>query len=474
MERIKLSKLLECINIVYKGNEEVEGISDRSEELQSNWLFVCLKGSHNDGHDHIDYAQSRGAFVLAQKILPNTFYTKDTRKAFALLVHAFYHYPCNALTLIGVTGTNGKSTVTTLLTQLFTFFNKKTLLIGTSGIYLDQKYVETKNTTPDILTLVRLFHEAIQQNIDYVIMEVSSIALATSRVEGIFFDVAILTNAYQDHLDFHGTLQKYYEAKFKLFTQLKPKGVALINEDDPIGRTFIGNLKYPVLTYGQNSHNFKIAKLNTGMNQSSFFLNEHFMQTRLISNFNIYNLVPVLATAFIFDFNYPQTELFISQLQPIKGRLQTIISFPFTIWVDYAHTPSALAAVLEFANCVKKTRIITVFGCGGEREVSKRSKMGEIACIYSDIIIITMDNPRSEDPENIITDIRKGCDGRELIVIDRYEAIKFAIKSAISDDIIIVAGKGSEQNQILDQEIVAFDDEGVIHQILSREDIECF
>lgn len=463
---------MRVIGLECEDQTEIEVISDRAEEVGCSGLFVALKGARADGNDFANQVRERGGYVLSDQPGPRTIVHPDPRRVYPLLLQAFYDYPSLKLTMIGVTGTNGKSTVTTLLYQMLQGMGRRCCLIGTGRVLFDREVYESPNTTPEPLTLVRLLERAAAEHFDAVIMEVSSQALAMHRVDGLMFDLAVLTNLRQDHLDYHKTLEAYEEAKFQLFEKIKERGTAILNEDDPVTLRWQRRIHRPIFTYGRQSCNFQIDAIETQHAGCRFTLNSHQIETPLEGEFNIWNLAAVLACGFALDLDWDSMIHFCSAAQLPKGRMEIISRDPVMTVVDYAHTASAMQAMLSHWRRQAERRggkLWTVFGCGGEREKQKRPLMGQIACRYSDFVILCDDNPRREDPDQILAEIADGCDGRQKIIPERGDAIKFAMDGADRNDIIVVAGKGEETFLIQDSTQTCLSDSELIRRCLSQE-----
>lgn len=469
--RRRLNELLRVIGIECQETVELSGISDRAQEIGENGLFVALQGTRTDGRQWAELVRQRGGYVLSDQPGERTFVHPDPRSVYPLLLQAYYDYPALKLTMIGVTGTNGKSTVTQLLYDLFCENGRRCCLIGTGRILIEGENRASPNTTPDPLTLVRLLDEACQRGVEVVIMEVSSQALAMHRVEGLFFDLAVLTNLKQDHLDYHKTLKAYQQAKFLLFEKLKEKGTAILNQDDPITRRWLAKIGRPVFTYGEESVNFRIKPIAETWNSLTFELNDHRIETPLAGAFNRYNLTAALACGFALDLAWEKMLDFARHARLPAGRMEIVTEHPVLAVVDYAHTASAMEAMLKHWRTMADQRgrqLWVVFGCGGDREADKRPQMGRLACTYCDHVVLCDDNPRSEDPNRILAQIAEGCDGRQKIIRERGEAIKFVLDGAQTDDIIIVAGKGGETSLIQDTTMTCLSDREWIERWLGQ------
>ncbi len=449
----------------------IEGITDRYQEAKENWLYFAIKGKQTDGYDFKEIILKKGAILVSDHEEDRDGYFHPCiRIAFAFCAHAFYDYPCKKMKCIGITGTNGKSSVASLIRQILRSMKIECMQIGTEGITLFDETVYTGNTTPHILTCVRYLDKALRCGVNWVVMECSSSAIEQHRTEGIELDVAVLTNLSQDHLDFHETIENYYQAKFQIFAMLKKNGIGIINSDCSVARGWIPYLKHQILTYGKDGTNFFLRNVQCFQDHTEFMLNDQFVSTKLLSEMNVYNIAAAALTCFALDLPYDQILAAIENLTPVEGRFEVIRNSPTTIVVDYAHTASAFENLLEFFWRIKKRELIVVFGCGGEREKQKRALMGKAACRYADQILITGDNSRDEGIDESISDIQKGCDGTEKVVIDRVEAIKMALEMGQANDIIIIAGRGNESFQIIKGKKLVFKDRDIIEKWISEEE----
>lgn len=475
----------------------VKNITADSRKIQKGSLFVCLRGEHTDGHDFIGQAVRAGAIAVVvenTKAVPQglldtypVLRSNNTYEALGLLAAKFYGKPCEKLQMIGVTGTNGKTTVTHLLDKIIAATGKKTGLLGTLGFKPagEEAYTDTKHTTPMAVDLQARFQSIVKENYETIVMEVSSHALAQDRVYGCDFDVAVFTNLTQDHLDFHKTMGNYAKAKAKLFASLtpstnKPKW-AVINIDDEYAQTMIEACPTNValMTYSLNNPEAKVRaeNVNYAIHGASFTAitpkgNIDF-QLKIAGQFGVYNALAAIAAAIALDIPLETIKNALEQVTGIRGRFEVVSQNPATI-VDYAHTPDGVENVLKAARIVvpEGGRLLVVFGCGGDRDASKRPKMGALAEQLADIVIITSDNPRSEDPQQIITDILTGIERfqqeRMLVEIDRQTAIHRALDWANHNDIVVVAGKGHEDYQILADRTIHFDDREVVQTYLAQ------
>ncbi|WP_078413463.1 UDP-N-acetylmuramoyl-L-alanyl-D-glutamate--2,6-diaminopimelate ligase [Priestia abyssalis] len=453
----------------------ITSIEMDSREVKPGSLFICVEGYTVDGHDFAGMAVEKGAVaVLSQKPLSlevPVIIVKDTKRAMAVLADAFYGQPTHKMHLIGVTGTNGKTTTTHLMEKVFQAANQKTGLIGTIQIRIGDQTFDVKNTTPESLTLQKTFYQMVEANVDTAVMEVSSHALDLGRVHGCDFDVAVFTNLTQDHLDYHHTMEDYRRAKGLLFAQLgnsyhhqKPK-FAVLNSDDASTREFIKNTAATVITYGIDQESDVMAKNITMTNSGTTFdlvtPNEtKKVKMKLIGKFSVYNVLAATAACLVSGIPLSLIVEEMAQIEGVAGRFEVVDEGQdFTVIVDYAHTPDSLENVLKTVKQFAKGNIYVIVGCGGDRDRTKRPIMAQIAAMYSTTAIFTSDNPRSEDPNQILEDMTKDLKAANyLCIVDRKEAIAHAIKEAKADDVILIAGKGHETYQIIGSEVLDFDD----------------
>jgi len=453
-----LSELLEDVKVLEShGNLEahVSSVSLNSKEIEKNAIFVSLKGNILDGHSFIDEVIEKGASTVVYEETPKEFkngvtYIKvaDTHSAVGIIVNNFYDNPSSKLKLIGVTGTNGKTTTATLLHQLFMDLGHKAGMVGTVVNKINDESYEATRTTPDSVTLTKLFRDMVDKGCDYCFMEVSSHAVCEKRIEGISFVGGIFTNLTLDHLDYHKTIENYCEAKKGFFDMLPATGFAIANIDDEKGEYMLSTTK---------AHKYTLSL------KTKAYFNER-LETKLIGEFNAYNVLGVYAVATLLGEDKQKVKEIIRNLEAVPGRFQATKSVNgVTGIVDYAHTPDALENVLKTANRMKGSgRVIAVVGCGGDRDKSKRPIMAKIGYEMSDILILTSDNPRTEKPEDILNDMQKGIPlegvDKVEIIVDRHSAIEKACELAKSGDYILLAGKGHEKYQEVNGVKTHFDD----------------
>lgn len=462
---------------------DVKTISYDSRIVEKNSLFIALKGTKLNGADFIYDSLKKGARIiicahLQEKIKATDdiciLNVKDPRGILLSIAQRFYNYPSAKVHAIGITGTNGKTTVSYLLESLFNNVSKKCAVIGTVNYRIGKKIIPSKNTTPGLLDVQRYLALMAEEKVKYCAMEVSSHALDQGRVDGVDFACAIFTNLTGDHMDYHQTMDNYFVAKSKLFTWLSKTAVAVINVDDAYGQKLVSMTKAKTITYGLN----KEAQVTTEDIKLSFAdsvfmlklpIGKIAITTPLIGRHNIYNILAASAAGFSQGLSLAEIKKGVEALECVPGRLEQVkVGQKFSVFVDYAHTEDALKNVLSNLKAVSQSKIILVFGCGGDRDTTKRPKMGKVASQLADYTIITSDNPRSESPQSIIDQVVGGFEGKKFeIVIDRKEAIKKALQAAQKNDVVLIAGKGHEDYQIFKDKTVHFDDREVVRELLN-------
>jgi len=460
---------------------EINKINYDSRKVKDFDIFVCIKGYSTDGHKYIGKAIESGAKVIViQDNIEIEDYDitvikcVDTRKVLALMGSNYYENPSNKIKIIGITGTNGKTTTAFMIKDILEANNKKVGLIGTIANYIGSEKLYTERTTPESLELQELFFEMLNKGVEYCVMEVSSHSLELDRVYGVEFEIGIFTNLTRDHLDFHKTFESYYKAKFKLFERSRIK---LINIDDNYGKQVINDLNSlkanNVYSFSVKEHSdFKVFNEKMGSRDIKFKLNigmdEQFI-LNIPGEYNVYNALGAITTCFKLGIPVDVIKNGLEKVV-VPGRCERVATeynLPYEIIIDYAHTPDGLENILKTAKAFTKGKLISIFGCGGDRDKVKRSQMGNISINIADVTIITSDNPRSEEPMEIIKDIEVGMDKAKYMVIEnRKAAIAKAINIATEGDIIIIAGKGHETYQILKNETIHFDEREVVKEIL--------
>ena len=463
-------------------NVSIQDITADSRAVKPNSLFIALDGATVDGHNYIDKAVDAGAVaVIVSK--PVTvpadvcvITVDDTRQAMMVCVPYFFDYPANRMRMVGVTGTNGKTTTTHMIRHILKAQGFKVGVIGTVHIMIGDTSYPIHNTTPDVVDLQHILHQMVQENVEYCVMEVSSHALALGRVSGVEFDTAVFTNLTQDHLDFHKTFENYLAAKCKLFeqvsapNQVKDNKGAVINIDDSYGYRVMEKTTAPTITYstlGKGTLNASDVHMSTKNSQYTVnYKGESYpISMNTTGLFNVYNTLAAIGACLQEGISMEAIDTALKTFSSVPGRFELIEEGQdFAVVVDYAHTPDGLQNILETAKAIKENRIIIVFGCGGDRDATKRPIMGRIAAEYGDKIYVTSDNPRTEDPVQIVKDVEVGVkealrEGTSYeVIVDRREAINHAIHDAKAGDIVIIAGKGHENYQILKNETIHFDD----------------
>jgi UDP-N-acetylmuramoyl-L-alanyl-D-glutamate--2,6-diaminopimelate ligase len=469
----------------------VEGIAYDSRRVQRNFLFVALRGEKTDGHQFIDQAVEKGASVIVTEREENQaratcVMVENTRPALADLAATFYERPARRLKLAAVTGTNGKTTTTFLIKHICEKAGVRCGLLGTVRYEIGDRVLPAIRTTPEALEVQELLAQMVNAGCKAAAMEVSSHALAQDRTRGLEWDVAVFTNLTQDHLDFHGTMENYFEAKMTLFAGLaeqkgKTKPVAVINIDDRYGAQLVDRLdkKISVITYGVSARaDFRASNYHAEFAGTSYQLDAHgksyLVRVPLIGRFNVANSMAALAAASSMGVGLREAILSLSRSPQVPGRLEAVpAKRQFQVFVDYAHTDDALLNVMKTLRELSPRKLVVVFGCGGDRDRQKRPLMGRVADQNADYSIITSDNPRKEDPDAIIAEVEKGFrSGNYEKISDRAKAIARAIELAQPRDIILIAGKGHEAYQEFADHTVPFDDIQVARQALENHPLE--
>ncbi len=484
---MKLREVLKGIDMIsFSGDldTEISGIAYDSRNVKKGGLFVCVSGYTCDGHSYINDAMQRGAaaFIVEKDTgIERTAVAKvlNSRSVMPVIASNYYGNPAQRLKLIGITGTNGKTTTTYLTKSIMEAGNKKIGLLGTISTQIGDKVYISSRTTPEALDLQKLFAEMADSDVDYVVMEVSSHSLELGRVDGCSFRTGVFTNLTQDHLDFHKTIENYRNAKKKLFYMTK--GINIINVDDEHGRIIIEELKgldTPLITYGIDNKADIMAKnidiTSRGVN-FTFVTPEYEIELniRIPGKFSVYNALAAASIAYGEGISREVIKEGLNNAGIVPGRSEIVrTNTPYTVIIDYAHTPDGLQNILASIKQYARGRIITLFGCGGDRDKEKRPIMGRIAGKMSDYCIITSDNPRSEDPMDIIKQAETGiiftdCD--YICIENRRDAIKFALSAARPEDIVLLAGKGHETYQILKDRTIPFDEREIVEELLREE-----
>ncbi|MGM0522719.1 MAG: UDP-N-acetylmuramoyl-L-alanyl-D-glutamate--2,6-diaminopimelate ligase [Bacillota bacterium] len=481
-----LKRLPYVYRIINESNPVITHITTDSREVKAGALFSCVKGYTVDGHDFAKQAYEQGAVALLVehevKDVPLVqIKVKDVFRVLSFLANAMYDYPTNDMHMIGITGTNGKTSITYILEEIFRQNKARTALIGTIQMKIGDKSYPIKNTTPEPSYLFNSFRAMREAHVDHCMMEVSSHALEEGRVRGIDYDIAVFTNLTQDHLDYHPTMTDYRLAKERLFQQLgnrydpdHPK-YAIINGDDAYADHFIQATSQPVVTYGLSkasdlyATDIKLSATHTQFTLSGM-IDDVTITSKLIGKFNVYNMLAATATALKSGVPIGVIKKALESIPGVKGRFQSVqTSSDYSVIVDYAHTPDSLKNVLETVQTFTKGKIYCVVGCGGDRDKTKRPLMAHVSETYSDVTILTSDNPRTEDPKAIINDMEQGLESTNYVVeVDRKQAIQRAIDLASPSDVILIAGKGHETYQIIGRETYPFDDYQIAHDYLEQ------
>jgi UDP-N-acetylmuramoyl-L-alanyl-D-glutamate--2,6-diaminopimelate ligase len=493
---VKLKKIIDnltgIVKVEGKTNLEISGMACDSKAVKPGHLFVALKGSKVNGADFIDEAIERGASAILLDACDkgifkrgDTFiYVKDARLGLAQACRAYFGDISGKMRLIGVTGTNGKTTITYLMESLFKAAGEEAGIIGTVNYRFGKRLIPAVNTTPGALELYSLLSSMRKEKIKNCVMEISSHSLELGRVETLKFDTAIFTNLTREHLDFHKNMEDYLNAKLKLFEKIKKDGFAIINIDDPSAAKIIekvkSDAKAKIITYGIDSEADVTAKdINLSRRGLKFQLGvveqssaPIEIKSSLIGRHNIYNVLASIAAAIAIGMGLKDITKGVEAMKGLPGRLESVgCGQNFSVYVDYAHTEDGLENVLKSLRELKPRNLISVFGCGGNRDRFKRPGMGKISTELSDKVFITSDNPRNEEPTDIINEIAKGIDPEKdnyVIEPDRFSAIKKALAEAQKGDIVLVAGKGHETYQIFKDTTVPFDDREVVKRILKE------
>ncbi len=474
---MKLAELTKNLQTEYFGNDDVEitGIAYDSRKVKPGYLFIAIKGFETDGHKYIGSAVENGAVAVLGEddIETSVTYVKvpDSRKALAVCGAQFYDNPQNKLKIIGITGTNGKTTTTYLIRQILMLKGIRCDLIGTNQTIIGNEEIESSRTTPESLDLFECFHKMAESGGEYVVMEVSSHSLELDRVYGVHFETALITNITQDHLDFHKTMENYAKAKAKLFTMAKSGAVNADDEYAPL----INEFATANMTSYSVDCDADIKAENLRMSERGVIfdidLNGEKREIRLgiPGKFSVYNALGAICACLNIGISIEDIEKGLVLAKSVKGRIEVVhTATPYTVIIDYAHTPDGLENIISAVRGFARGRVITVFGCGGNRDSSKRPKMGRIAEELSDIAVVTSDNPRCEVPGDIIKDILAGMEKDNHIVVEnRRDAIRYAMETAKENDIIILAGKGHETYQEIDHVKHDFDERVVVREILA-------
>ncbi len=471
---MKLEKLIENLdaNVVGETDHEIFDITYNSKEVTKGSLFVCIRGENSDGHDFAKDAEKNGAAAIlcekqVQVNIPQIV-VSSTRKALSKVFSCLYDNPQNKLKIIGLTGTNGKTTTSFLIKSILEESGKKVGLVGTQGAFIGKQFFQTGLTTPDPQFLFKLLKQMVDFGVEYVVMEVSAHALSLDKTEGIVFEVGVLTNLTQDHLDFFKTMENYKHAKLKLFERNKIKS-AVLNFDDEFGRELGETIDVPFLSYSLNNpSDVFAAKIGNKNGKNKFIVNildnVFDVESNLIGEFNIYNSLAATSVAAMLGCSPKQIKSGLEKLSGVEGRLNRFnLSNGVVAFIDFAHTPDGIEKALNAIRELKFKQIITVFGCSGNRDKDKRHKMGQIAEKLSDYVVLTTDNPRFENPELILDDIEIGMEKTaHTRFVSREQAIEFALTLAKKGDCVAILGKGAETYQDINAVHVPYNDFEVV------------
>ncbi len=468
--------------VIGNTNAAITKIEFNSKIVSLNDVFVAIRGTVSDGHQYIKNAVDQGAIAIVCEELPKDIVNgityvqvANSQKALAFMASNYYNNPSENIQLVGVTGTNGKTTIASLLYQLYTKAGFKVGLLSTVKVMVAETEHKATHTTPDSLTINSFLSQMNEAGCEFCFMEVSSHGIAQHRTTGLKFTGGIFTNLSHDHLDYHNTFAEYRDVKKRFFDELPSSAFALTNIDDKNGSVMLQNTKAKTYSYALKSiADYKAQILENQFSGLLLKINGDEVWTKLIGSFNAYNILAIYATTRLLGMEAMESLRLISELESVNGRFQYVITNNITAIVDYAHTPDALKNVLETINTIrtKNEELITVVGCGGDRDATKRPKMGHIASALSTKVIFTSDNPRTEDPELIIKDIEAGVEPQHfkktLSITDRKQAIKTACSLARNNDIILIAGKGHETYQEIHGERTHFDDFTTVKQLLTQ------
>ncbi|MPL77272.1 UDP-N-acetylmuramoyl-L-alanyl-D-glutamate--2,6-diaminopimelate ligase [bioreactor metagenome] len=460
-------------------SNKVKGICFDSREVEEGFLFIAQKGTNVDGHKFINTAISKGAKYIVCEFIPEEvqelvqkndgvlfFVVKNSSNALGYIASEYYDNPSKKLKIVGITGTNGKTTTVTLLHNLFMLLGYKVGLVSTIVNKINNREIKATHTTPNAIELNKLFNQMVVEGCEFVFMEVSSHAIVQNRIAGVDFTGGIFSNITHDHLDFHKTFASYIKAKKAFFDNLSPKAFALTNVDDQNGMVMLQNTKAKKYTYSLKTiADFHAIVLENDFEAQLLNIEGVELWTKLIGQFNAYNVLVIYSTAILLGLKKDEILKVLSQLEPAQGRFDAVSTSKGTkAIIDYAHTPDALINVIKTINQIRKSngRLITVVGCGGDRDKTKRPIMAKIAAENSDTLILTSDNPRTEEPEEILKDMQSGLDiiteKKSFTIVNRHDAIKLACQLANKEDVILVAGKGHETYQEVNGVRHHFDD----------------
>ena len=475
---MKVSKLFNGIKILNKCDLDldIKEVKKNSKNVKQGDIFFDLSSSYECGLKNCQEALSNGAvMVVSENRLPlkNLCLVQDSHSAFSSACENYYDEPSKKMKIIGITGTNGKTTCAHLISEMLKGQGKNVGTIGTMGVKFAGQDIDYSMTTPDADDLQRTFYEMQKSGVEYVVMEVSAHAIAQRRVEGVKFEVGVLTNITQDHLDYFGTMENYRDCKLSFFTDEYIKS-AVVSSDDESGRELLKNIKAPALSFGlQNPADVFAVKIKGGLDGAEFYGNilddVYKVKTNLVGEYNVSNVLASLSVMATLGFDVSKAVESLKTIKPVEGRFNVIKYKGKYIVIDFAHTPDGLENVLKTAKKICKGKLYCVFGCGGNRDSGKRPKMGAIAEKYSDYVCVTNDNPRFENPTKIASDIEKGMRKSHFVELDRQSAIEKMISLSKKDDIILIAGKGGEKYQIVGDKKLDYNDFDAVYKIIKND-----
>ena len=480
MELKELLRNIEVVKFFGVKDRIINDVKNNSREIKLNDLFIAIDGNTIDGHIFINDAIQNGSKSIVCQTIPEEIrndityvVVNNTRKVYSKICSNYFKNPSKKMYLIGITGTNGKTTTATLLYKIFNLYGYKVGLLSTNKILIDGKEFKTDLTTPDSYKLNFYLSEMVNSNVEYCFMEVSSHSIDQERISNLDYDIGVYTNISHDHLNYHKTFKNYIYTKKKFFDSLSKDSYSLVNIDDKNSSVMVQNTKSKIKTYSLkklSDYNIKIIENN--IEGLIIQLNNKLIHTQITGKFNAYNLVAVYAVCDILGLDQNKSIELLSKIKPVEGRFQVIAKNGITGIVDFAHTPDAIEKVLVSVKDYVKGDgiIITVVGCGGGRDKEKRNKMGYVSSELSDLTIFTSDNPRNEDPNQIIEDMKMGVGNKKIkkvkTIIDRKDAIKYAVSKSKVNDILLVLGKGHEKYQIVGDKKIEFSDSEVLNNYL--------
>lgn len=465
---MKIKDLLSGIPFEGCGEIEINNVVSDSRKVTEGCLFVCIKGYETDGHKYAKQAAESGAAaILAQDEIDVScpvIYVNNTRRGMALACATFHGTPSEKFRLVGITGTNGKTTTTFLIKHILDKLGLKVGLIGTNYNMIGDEILETARTTPDSFELQALFAEMAEAKVDIVVMEVSSHALYLDRVYGCNYEVGVFTNLTQDHLDFHETMENYRDAKGILFNMCK-KGI--VNADDEASKTYLETGSCEFESYAvDNPSDLKAENVSYTQSGVEFTVSGVDFSLAIPGKFSVYNALCAISAVKALGYDLETIAKHLKTAKGVKGRAEVVdLGFDFTVLIDYAHTPDGIENILKAVRGFAKGRVVILFGCGGDRDPLKRPLMGKAASSLADFSIVTSDNPRTEEPVSIIKQILPGVSGEYVVIENRREAIEYAVRNAKKDDVIVLAGKGHEDYQIIGKEKRHFDEREILFEI---------